>query len=367
MPETRTAVHIDSVYLDHAVPPDHPERPDRIRALLKSEALFDPDGVVRMSAGRKATREELLLVHTPAHIDRIAATAGKPHGLLESDTTTSERSYETALLAAGGVLDVVDAVMRGDVGRGLALVRPPGHHAENERAMGFCLFNNVAVAARYLIEKHGLERVLVVDWDVHHGNGTQQIFYDDERVLFASLPQFPLYPGTGAADETGAGDGRGYTVNVPIPPGGGDEEYLAALREVVAPIADQFEPQFVLISAGFDAHRDDPLAALLVTESGYAAMAALLLDVAARHADGRAVGVLEGGYNLGALARSVEAVVRVMCDYGSDAGGGGVGRVGSVDEVDEVGGFDRDGRAGHGASLDVVSPVREIQSKFWNV
>lgn len=346
MPATRTLVHTDELYMAHAVPPGHPERPERIHALIGSGASLVGQGAIRAGAGRKASRDELLLVHTPAHIDRIAATAGHSHTLLDGDTPTSERSYETALLAAGGVLDVVDRVMGGDAGRGLALVRPPGHHAESDRAMGFCLFNNVAVAARYLVEHHGLERVLIVDWDVHHGNGTQQIFYDDDRVLFASLHQYPLYPGTGAAEETGTGRGTGYTVNVPVPPGAGNAEYLSAVRTVVTPIADRFRPQFVLVSAGFDAHRDDPLAGMRVTESGFASMTVLLLGIASRHANGRAVAVLEGGYHLDALARSVEAVGRAMC-AGGDAG----------DVGDES----------YGTAIDVVSRVREVQSRHWEL
>jgi acetoin utilization deacetylase AcuC-like enzyme len=193
-----------------------------------------------------------------------------------------------------------------------------------------------------------LERVLVVDWDAHHGNGTQQIFYDDDRVLYASRHQYPFYPGTGSARETGVGGGEGFTVNVPVPAGGGDDEYLAAMRTVVGPVAEQFEPQFVLISAGFDAHRDDPVAALRVTEAGFAAMTSLLLDIAGRFCDGRLVAVLEGGYDLEALARSAEAVVRAMSR--DDSGRGEV----------------PDDLTGHEVSLDVVTPVREIQSKYWH-
>jgi acetoin utilization deacetylase AcuC-like enzyme len=291
-----------------------------------------------------ATRDELLLVHTPAHVDHIAATAGKRHGRLDPDTYTSEYSYETARLAVGGVLDVIDAVMEGNQRCGMALVRPPGHHAEDGRAMGFCLFNNVAVAARYLQQRHGLERVLVVDWDVHHGNGTQQIFYDDDGVLYASLHQYPLYPGTGAAQETGVGRGEGYTVNVPLPPGSGDGEYLAAMRSVLVPVAEQFEPQFVLISAGFDAHRNDPLAGMRVTEAGYAAMTSALLGVADRHCDGRVVAVLEGGYDVDSLVSSVEEVVRTMS-----------------------GGEPRERSVGLATTADFLAPVIDIQSKYWKL
>jgi acetoin utilization deacetylase AcuC-like enzyme len=349
MPQSTTILHIGEAYLNHVPPEGHPEGPDRIRRLIGCQALFQYPGVVRVDAGRRATRDELLLVHTEAHISRIAATAGKPHVMIDADTYTSALSFETASLAVGGVLDLVDAVMRRDAGRGFALVRPPGHHAETGRAMGFCLFNNVAVAARCLIERHRLERVLIVDWDVHHGNGTQQIFYGDDRVLYASLHQYPLYPGTGSTSETGNGRGEGYTVNVPVPPGAGDDEFLWALGRVIAPIAEEFQPQFVLLSAGFDAHRDDPLASLRVTESGFASMTSLLLDVAGRCCDGRIAAVLEGGYDLDALARSVEAVVRVMSGVGAGA------------RADSLRG------AMPESPPDFVSPVIEIQSKYWNL
>ena len=312
MLESKTAVLIDETYLRHVTADGHPERADRIRRLLDHAPLFETPGVIRMSADRVASRDELLLAHTAAHIDRVAATKDQPRVAFDTDTVTCEDSYETALLAAGGTLDVIDAIMRGDVRNGFALVRPPGHHAESDRAMGFCLFNNVAIAARYLQWRHGLGHILVVDWDVHHGNGTQEIFYGDDSVLFVSLHQFPLYPGTGAVGEPGEGAGEGYTVNVPMPPGVDDDEYLAAFHAVVEPIAEQFAPEFVLISAGFDGHRDDPLAGLRLTERGYSTLTSILGGIADRFAGGRLAAVLEGGYNLEALARSVEAVVGTM-------------------------------------------------------
>jgi len=347
MPDSRTAVLIDETYTRHVTADGHPERAERIRRLLDHPPLFEMPGVVRMGAGRVASRDELLLVHAPGHIDRIAATKGKPRVAFDPDTVTCEDSYETALLAAGGTLDVVDAIMRGDVDNGFALVRPPGHHAETDRAMGFCLFNNVAIAARYLQKRYGLGHILVVDWDVHHGNGTQEIFYGDDSVLFVSLHQFPLYPGTGAVGEAGEGAGEGFTVNVPMPPGVDNEEYLAAFHAVVEPVAEQFAPEFVLISAGFDGHRDDPLAGLRLTERGYSTLTSILGGIAGRFAGGRYAAVLEGGYNLEALARSVEAVTATMTGTAA------------ISEDD-----------GHPAARPApafIDLVRGFQSRFWHL
>jgi acetoin utilization deacetylase AcuC-like enzyme len=214
--------------------------------------------------------------------------------------------------AAGGVLDMVDRVMAGEFNNAFAAIRPPGHHAESGTAMGFCLFNNIAVAAAHALEHHRVERVLVVDWDVHHGNGTQQIFWDDPRVLFVSLHQYPFYPGTGAATETGGPNAVGRTVNVPMSAGCGDEEYVAAFQHIVRPVAEAFAPQLVLVSAGFDAHASDPLGGMRVSDAGFAAMADAVLGMAVTAAGGRCVAVLEGGYNVDALQRCVEVVLRRM-------------------------------------------------------
>ena len=347
MPDSKTAVLIDETYLRHVTAEGHPERADRIRRLLDHRPLFEIPGVVRMAALRAADRDDLLLVHTPEHIDRVAATRGKRRVALEPDTITCEDSYDTALFAAGGTLDMVDAIMRGDVENGFALVRPPGHHAGSDRAMGFCLFNNVAIAARYLQKRHGLGHILVVDWDVHHGNGTQQIFYGDDSVLFVSLHQFPLYPGTGAVGEVGEGAGEGFTVNVPMPSGVGDEEYLAAFHAVVEPVAEQFAPEFVLISAGFDGHRDDPLSGRRLTHRGYSALPSILRGSAGRFGGGRLAAVLEGGYNLEALARSVEAVVGTMS--------------GGVVAPDD------DGHPAARPAPAFIDRVRGFQSRFWHL
>ncbi len=325
-----TAFHIDERYLRHRNPAGHPERVERIEALLELSHRADELGVSLVPAQRRATVDELRLAHTREYVDAIASTAGRAL-MLDPDTFTVAESFEVSTFASGAVLDLVDRVMAREFGNAFAAVRPPGHHAESERAMGFCLFNNIAVAAAYALERHALERVLVVDWDVHHGNGTQEIFWNDPRVLFISLHQFPFYPGTGGFDESGDGDGRGFTVNIPMPGGFGDEEWIAAFRRVVEPIAHQFDPNLVLVSAGFDAHIEDPLGGMRVTESGYAAMTESLQAIAREHCGGKLIAALEGGYDLGALSSSTEAVLRRLS--GRDDGGApsrGDGRFGEV-------------------------------------
>jgi acetoin utilization deacetylase AcuC-like enzyme len=304
----RTGLVIDERYERHDTGPGHPERPERIRMLRRLVDDYRRDDLVRLEP-RLATTDELALVHDPRHIALVASSAAHEFAAFDADTRVSAASWETARLAAGGALAVADAVAAGDVDNGFAFVRPPGHHAEQDRAMGFCLFNNVAIAARHLQRAHGLERVLIVDWDVHHGNGTQHAFWDDPSVLYASTHQYPFYPGTGAASEVGEGEGAGRTVNVPLPSGAGDDELMAAFTTLLVPIADQFRPDVVLISAGFDAHRRDPLAGLAATEAGFRALTRVLLGVARRHAQGRLVAVLEGGYDLEALRATVPEVL----------------------------------------------------------
>ena len=300
-------------YLLHDTGPRHPEQPARLEAIMTG--LDDAGLLTRLVRiePRRAQDEWLLTVHSRRYLEDLQrAVAAAPQARLGPDTRASPASYRVATLAAGGVLAAVDAVMDEQVRNAFVAARPPGHHALADRAMGFCLINNVAVAARYLQQRHHLERVLIVDFDVHHGNGTQEIFYDDPSVFYFSTHQYPYYPGTGAASEIGSGAGSGTTLNVPLAAGVGDAEIIAAFRDQLMPAAERFEPQFILVSAGFDAHRDDPLAQLAVTEAGYAALTAILRDLAERHAGGRLVSVLEGGYQLDALARSVAAHVGAL-------------------------------------------------------
>jgi acetoin utilization deacetylase AcuC-like enzyme len=327
----RTAFHTDAMYLRHVMPDGHPERVERIEAMLRVAARTDALGVALLPARRRASREELTLVHTGAYIDAIASTAGRRESMLDPDTYTSSDSYEVALYACGGVLDLVDRVMEGEIDHAFAAIRPPGHHAESRRAMGFCLFNNIAVGAAHALVRHGLERIMVIDWDVHHGNGTQEAFWNDPRVLYLSLHQYPFYPGTGAFDETGGRDAPGHTVNIPMPAGFGDDEWTAAFRRVVAPVARAYAPQLVMLSAGFDAHERDPLADMRVTDAGFAAMADAVVGIAREHARGRLVATLEGGYDLRVLESNVEMVLRRMAgDETSPARDRGEGRFGGV-------------------------------------
>jgi acetoin utilization deacetylase AcuC-like enzyme len=223
-------------------------------------------------------------------------------------------TLDAAYLAVGGALAAADAIMQGDIDQAFCAVRPPGHHAEVDRAMGFCFFNTIAIAARYLQQQHGLQKIMIVDWDVHHGNGTQQAFYDDPTVLFFSTHQYPFYPGTGRATETGEGQGKGLTINVPLSGGQGDEEYLEIFQKVLVPAAEKFQPECIMISAGFDAHRDDPLANMALTEQGYADMTNIVSSIAKNFAGGRIVSCLEGGYHLKALAGSVDCHLQVLLD-----------------------------------------------------
>ncbi|MER3438998.1 MAG: histone deacetylase, partial [Chloroflexota bacterium] len=250
-------------------------------------------------------------VHNPWYIETVERLAERGGGWLDADTYVTPQSYDVALLAAGAAVAAVDAVLGGVVPRAFALVRPPGHHATPERGMGFCLFNNIAIAAARALS-HGLERVLIFDWDVHHGNGTQDVFYDSSAVMFCSIHQYPFYPGTGAASERGIGNGEGYTLNIPLPAGRTDEDYIRIVDEVVVPAAYQYRPELILISAGFDAHAHDPLGGMRLTERGFAAMTRLIAGAAGDLCSGRIVAVLEGGYDIAALGRCVAATVREL-------------------------------------------------------
>jgi acetoin utilization deacetylase AcuC-like enzyme len=301
--------------LKHDMGAGHPESPERLRAIV---ARLEQGGVmsrlIRIEA-IPAADEWIMQVHKPSYVASLkqhAPASGRV--MLDADTSMSPGSLPAAYLAAGGALAAADAIVAGRVDNAFCAVRPPGHHAERDRAMGFCLFNNVAIAARYFQRRYGLARVLIVDWDVHHGNGTQHSFDDDPSVLFFSTHQYPHYPGTGRATETGRGAGEGTTINVPMEAGEGDEDYLTVFRKVLVPAADAFKPDVVLISAGFDAHRDDPLAGMGLTEDGYAELTRIVAGIAHRHSHGRVLSLLEGGYNLQALSASVERHVRGLLE-----------------------------------------------------
>ncbi|MCY2960199.1 MAG: histone deacetylase [Planctomycetota bacterium] len=298
----------------HDTGPGHPERAERHRAIV---ARIESSGLAAHLDRVEAVAVDparLLLVHEGSHVANVErAIASGARILDDGDTRVSAGSWRAALLAAGGTLDAVDRVMDGRWRNAFVAARPPGHHAERGHAMGFCAFNNVAVAAAHLRQRHGLDRVAIVDWDVHHGNGTQHIFERDPSVYFASLHQWPLYPGSGLADERGIGPGEGATRNCPLPPGSGDREWLSAFEDVVLRDLEAFAPQFVIVSAGFDAHADDPLGQTELTTGAYARMTSLLAQFARERCAGRLVLVLEGGYDLAALAASVEAATGELC------------------------------------------------------
>lgn len=309
--QRKTAIAFDEGFKRHETGQGHPESPQRIDAI--AEALSSPRLTeLKRLEPRSATAEDILLVHWDRHYEEILATRGKSGIRLDPDTPTSSDSSDVAHGAAGSVLSAVDAVASPEVDNAFAFSRPPGHHAKPDKAMGFCLFNNVAIAARYASQKYGWNRILIVDFDVHHGNGTQKAFYTSPEVLFVSAHQFPHYPGTGAPNEIGKDDGLGFTVNIPTSAGMGDGEYLRLFRELVLPVGEEFAPDLVLVSAGFDAHRDDPLGGVDLTEAGYGAMISELLALAEANCGGRLVCALEGGYHLAALTRSVETVLSVM-------------------------------------------------------
>ncbi|MCU1383659.1 MAG: hypothetical protein JWL71_2356 [Acidobacteria bacterium] len=293
-------------FVEHQTPPGHPERPERAEAMDAVAQKWRERGT-EIVAPRAATTEQLARVHDEAYLRRIAATAGKA-SQLDPDTYTSPESHDVALLAAGAAIDAVERVMGGSHRAAVAMVRPPGHHAERDRAMGFCLYNNVAVAAAHA-RAQGAARVAIVDYDVHHGNGTQHIFDADPHVLYVSTHQFPYYPGTGAADEIGRGAGRGFTVNVPLEVGACDEDYQTVFARIVLPVLRQFGPDLIVVSAGFDAHERDPLGGMRLSTGAFAAMTRELRLVADECCRGRIVSVTEGGYNLQALAASLDAVI----------------------------------------------------------
>jgi acetoin utilization deacetylase AcuC-like enzyme len=321
----RVGLYDHPAFREHDAGPAHPERPQRLDAVRRGIRDASLESRLDVLTPRPASRDELRAVHSLAHVERVAATEGRTHRF-DPDTQAGPHSYAAARLAAGAVVDAVDRVLVGDIARAFCAVRPPGHHAAADRAMGFCLFNNVAVGAARALAA-GLSRVAVIDFDVHHGNGTQDIFYTDPRVLYVSSHAYPFYPGTGGLDEVGEGKGRGFTVNLPLPGTMGDAEYGRVYGEIVAPVVRAFDPELVLVSAGFDPHRDDPLAGMAVTDRGFAAMAASCLAGAQGAAKGRAVFVLEGGYDLDGIAASTAQVMRVLLGETGETGGGPAPRI----------------------------------------
>ena len=304
-----TLVYTDDRMQAHDPGSHHPESPSRLAAILRRLREREVTGL-RLEVPPEATTAELSRVHSPGHVNTLLSLAGKREEL-DPDTALSEGSVEAALLAAGAAAQGVREILNGTAKNAFALVRPPGHHAERGRAMGFCLFNNVAIAAAEA-RARGLERILCIDWDVHHGNGTQCSFWRSPEVLFVSTHQWPLYPGSGHESEAGEHEGRGYTVNVPLPAGCGDPDFSAVFADLLVPLADQYKPELVLVSAGFDAHEADPLGGMRLTTDGFAALCGTVKSIADRHCAGKLLLTLEGGYDLTALADSVRACLEVL-------------------------------------------------------
>jgi acetoin utilization deacetylase AcuC-like enzyme len=331
----------------------HPERAARIVAIDRELRARGGLGYERVSSPA-APRSALAAVHPESYIAAIESAAARGGAQIDADTVVSAGSFVAAQHAAGGAVGLVDRLLSGAARSGFSVHRPPGHHAERTRAMGFCLFNNVAVAARWALDEHGLERVMILDWDVHHGNGTNDIFHSEPRVLFVSIHQSPLYPGTGLAPDVGSGPGTGYTVNLPVGPGSGDAAFGSLVAHVAAPLARLYEPQLILISAGFDAHAEDPLGDCTVSDSGFAGLAAAVRDLGAEL--GAPVGaVLEGGYALHALARSVAVTMEALA---TPATGKGAGSVPVTREAAVA-------RAGSEPVTREAAVARERLAEFW--
>jgi acetoin utilization deacetylase AcuC-like enzyme len=310
---SKTGLIYHDAYLLHDTGYSHPERPDRLRSIVQHLHQAGLWAQLQHPIIDRAGEEWILKVHTARHWKFVKESCARGVEILDrGDTHVCPESYDVALLAVGGVLAGVDALMKGELDNVFCAVRPPGHHAETDTVMGFCLFNNVAVAARYAQVRYGVENVAIVDWDVHHGNGTQEIFYSDPTVFYISTHQFPFYPGTGARTEIGEGKGKGYTLNCPMRAGSGDTEYMNAFAREIIPALERYKPDLLIISAGFDAHKDDPLANINLTEETFGRLTQMMMEIADKHCGGRLLSVLEGGYNLEALARSVEIHVRTM-------------------------------------------------------
>ncbi len=345
----KTAIMKDDLFMEHEPGAGHVESPDRLRVIyeqldkpeIRQKFIFPSFGPVG--------KDILGLNHNNAHFKRVASSAGKSYDMLDPDTTTSPASFDAACLAAGALVEGARLLVEGEIDNCFALVRPPGHHAESDRSMGFCLFNNVAIAACYALQKLQMERVLIIDWDLHHGNGTQHSFYDSDKVLYFSSHQYPYYPGSGAATEFGTGAGEGYTVNVPLVGGQGDEDFARIFNELVTPLTREFKPDMIMVSAGFDIYQGDPLGSMNVTSDGFAYMTRVLLQLADEVCQGRLLFTLEGGYHIGGQRDGVLAVLAEMV-------GESMLKQETVDHLRQC-----------DVSLPALDNAQKIAKNFWNL
>jgi acetoin utilization deacetylase AcuC-like enzyme len=340
----------DERYARHLEGVPHLESPKRFKAM--NSVLDDPSlqGRLRDVEAREATKEELAWVHTPEHIDRVAQSAGKRLTSFDFDTQATEKSYDVARLCAGGVFSLLDEIRKGQGRRGFACIRPPGHHAEPDKAMGFCLFNNIALGAEYLKRTYSVRRIMIVDTDLHHGNGTQAAFYQADNVLFVSMHHFPSYPGTGNFGEVGTGEGEGYNVNIPLSRGHGDSDFARVIYFVVNPLAQAYRPEVILVSCGFDLYLHDRLGAMRVTPDGYGLITFFLLAIAEKVCEGRIAFVMEGGYSLRGIRECGLRVIQELC---------GESRV-DPKSIDRVLGSSPN-------KVGAVTKVREIHKKYWSI
>jgi len=341
-----TGVVCHDLYKQHLADFSHVESPERLQVIYDMLDEADMAGKFVSISPRPATHDELAWIHSRFHIEGVAATDGKAHASLDPDTQTTPLSYQAAKLAVGGLFSLVDKIFDGTVKNGFALVRPPGHHAEKDRAMGFCLFNNVALAARYAMKIYGLKKILILDWDLHHGNATQKSFYEDPDVLYFSTHQYPHYPGTGGLREVGYGEGIGFTVNVPLSSGYGNTDFFKILELILCPIGRAFKPELIFVSAGFDTYVADPLGGMQVTPKGYAAMTRLIMGLARECTSERLAITLEGGYHLTGLRESVKAVLKEL-------------RGESILTVNDLEGVAK------GAVPPIVKEVMQVQRPYW--